>query len=319
MSDQPSVLQMYELPHRGDPDDLRTELERRVPDVELTLASSYQDALERIGEADVVVTRKLTLELLDAADRLRWVQAINAGVDSYPLERLRSMGVTLTNASGVHAEPIAQQVLGYVLVYERNLLEGLDQQRRHVWRRYTAGELTGKTLGVLGVGRIGGRIAELGSAVGMRVVGTKRDPSTAPDVLEEVYPPEETHRVLSQSDYVVVACPLTDETEGMLGLNEFSTMKVDAIVINVGRGPIIDEADLITALQKGKIEGAALDVQDPEPMDPDSPLWDLPNVIITPHMAGGTPHYWSRVADIFAENYRAYVADDVDGFVNRVF
>ncbi|WP_433632609.1 D-2-hydroxyacid dehydrogenase [Halomicrococcus sp. NG-SE-24] len=318
MADQPTTLLLPEVPHSGDPSELAREINRQVTDVNLQLAESYNDALARIASADIVITRALTPELLDHADSLDWIQALNAGVDSYDLNRIEEMGIVLTNAAGVHANPIAEQVLGYMLVFERNLHRGIEQQRQNIWQHYSGGELRGKTLGVLGVGAIGGRIAELGSALGMTVLGTKRDTTTAPDAVDGVFPPDETHHVLAESDYIAIACPLTDQTEGLLGLQEFTSMKRDAVVINIGRGPIINQDDLITAIQKGKIRGAALDVTDPEPLPQDSLLWDLSDVIVTPHMAGSTPHYWERSAEIFATNYERYLADEMDAFVNRV-
>lgn len=318
MAGLPETLLLHEVPHGGDPDDLADELERQTSDLDLVRAESYDESLHHIETADIVITRALTSELLDHATELDWIQALNAGVDSYDLDRIEDMGVVLTNASGVHSNPIAEQTLGYMLTFERNLLQGIDQQRRHEWHRYTGGELRGKTLGVLGVGEIGGRIAELGSALDMTVLGTKRDTSEVPNGVDELFSPQETHTVLGKSDYVVVACPLTDSTEGMLGLPEFASMKHDAVLINIGRGPVVNQDDLVTALRKGKIRGAALDVTDPEPLPQDSPLWDLSDVLITPHMAGSTPYYWKRSAEIFSTNYEQFLTDDTDSFVNRV-
>ncbi|WP_137285842.1 D-2-hydroxyacid dehydrogenase [Halorussus salinisoli] len=318
MAEQPTTLLLHEAPHGGNSAELAREIERQATDVDLQLAESYDDARTRIESADIVITRELTSELLDHADNLDWIQALNAGVDSYDLNRIEDMGVILTNAAGVHANPIAEQVLGYMLIFERNLHRGIEQQRQNIWQHYSGGELRGQTLGVLGVGEIGGRIAELGSALGMTVLGTKRDTSTAPDTVDEIHPPDETHQVLAESDYVAIACPLTDQTEGLLGLQEFASMKRDGVVINIGRGPVINQDDLVTAIQKGKIRGAALDVTDPEPLPLDSPLWDLSDVIVTPHMAGSTPHYWERSAEIFATNYERYLAGETDAFVNRV-
>jgi phosphoglycerate dehydrogenase-like enzyme len=318
MEDTPKALLLHEAPHGGNLDELAAEIERQTPGLELMRAANYDESLRNIETADIVITRELTPELLDHAVELDWIQALNAGVDSYDLDRIEDIGITLTNASGVHANPIAEQVLGYMLVFERNIHVGIEQQRRCEWRHYTGGELRGQTLGVLGVGEIGGRIAELGSALGMTVLGTKQDTSESPAGVDELFPPQETHTVLGRSDHVVVACPLTESTEGMIGLPEFASMKHDGVLINIGRGPVVNQEELVTALRKGKIRGAALDVTDPEPLDEDSPLWNLSDVIITPHMAGSTPHYWERSADIFSTNYEHYLDGDFDSFVNRV-
>ena len=318
MAERPTTLLLHEVPHGGDPAALAHEIERHARDVDLVRAENYGDALERMESADIVITRELTPELLDRASDLDWIQALSAGVDSYDLDRIEEMDVVLTNAAGVHANPIAEQVLGYMLTFERNLHRGFEQQQRAEWQHYGGGELRGQTLGVLGVGEIGGRIAELGSALGMTVLGTKRDTTTVTEAVDEVFPPSGTDQVLGRSDYVVVACPLTDETEGLLGLQQFASMKHDAVLVNIARGPIVDQDDLITAIQKGKIRGAALDVTDPEPLPRDSVLWNLTDVIVTPHMGGSTPHYWKRCAEIFAANYEQYLAGDTDAFVNRI-
>lgn len=318
MPEQPTTLLLHEVPHSGDPADLAREIERRVSSVHLEQAESYDGALTSIPTANVVITRELTSELLDRANDLDWIQALNAGVDSYDLNRIEEMDVALTSAAGVHANPIAEQVVGYMLAFERNIHRGIEQQRRHVWQHYGGGELRGKTLGVLGVGEIGGRISELGSVLEMTVLGTRRDTTGCPDAVDEIHPPDKTHRILAASDYVAVATPLTEQTRGLLALEEFASMKNEGVLINIARGPVVDQDDLVTAIQKGKIRGAALDVTDPEPLPQDSPLWDLSDVIVTPHMAGATPHYWERCADIFATNYERYLDGDTDAFVNRV-
>ena len=163
---------------------------------------------------------------------------------------------------------------------------------------------------MVGLGAIGTRVGEFGTQMGMRVVGTKTDPSTAPDCADECYPPSELDRVLEQSAYLVIACPLNDATEGLLGRDEFAALDEDAVLINIARGPIVDQSALVEALETDEIRGAALDVSDPEPMPEDSPLRSMDNVVTTPHMAGSSPYYFDRAIALFAENYRAYVAGE---------
>lgn len=314
----PKTLLLHEVPHGGNPDSLAAELRGQTAELDLVRAQNYDDALQHIKTADVVITRELTDELLGRAENLDWIQALNAGVDSYDLERIEKRDIILTNASGVHANPIAEQVLGYMLLFERNLHRGLEQQRRREWNHFGGGELRGQTLGILGVGEIGSRIAQLGSALDMHVLGTKRDTTETPDGVDEILSPQETHTVLGRSDYIVVACPLTESTRGLISLPEFASMNHDAVLINIGRGAVVNQEDLITAIQKSKIKGAALDVTDPEPLPEESPLWTLSDVIITPHMAGSTPHYWERCAELFATNYAQYRKQNYEAFVNRV-
>jgi phosphoglycerate dehydrogenase-like enzyme len=311
----PSVL----LSHRilgGGGTTLASEIRERVPDVALSVAESESETYDRLPDAEVLVTQRFDDGFLDSASELEWIQGLSAGYDMYPLDRLESMGVALTNASGVHAEPIGEQILGYLLVFERNVQKGIHQQRDREWSQYFGGELADRTVGIVGLGAIGSRAAELCAALGTEVLGTKRDPSTAPDAADEVFAPDGLDELLERSDYVVLACPLTPETRGLLDRAAFERMPDDAVVVNVGRGAVVVEDDLVSALEDDEIRGAALDVFEAEPLPEESPLWDRRDVVMTPHMAGSTPHYWERAADIFAENYGRYLAGE--GLTNRI-
>jgi len=319
MDDGPTMLMGYTVsPDRkadlvaafSDHDDLPTDA--------VVTADTPAASLEAAADADGVIGWRVPDEWLTAGDGLRWVQALSAGVDFLPVDRFEAEGVALTNAAGVHAEPIAEQTLAYMLNFERELVEIRRHQDRGVWERPRGGELRGKTLGIIGVGAIGSRVAELGTALGMETLGTKRDTSETPDGVDELLPADEYHEVLGRSDYVVLACPLTDETEGMIGRPEFRLLSEDAVVINVARGEVVDQDALVRALQYRTIRGAALDVFEEEPLPAESPLWDLSNVIVTPHMAGTSPHQAERIADIVATNYRALADGDLDSMVNRV-
>jgi phosphoglycerate dehydrogenase-like enzyme len=282
------------------------------------VASDYDDALDRIETATAVISQYLPGEKLAAAERLRWLQATSAGVDHYDLEEFRDRGVAITTASGVHAEPIAEQVIGYMLHFERGFHRGVRQQAESRWEQFRGGELTGKTVGIVGTGAIGQRVAELADAFDMTVIGTRNDPSTAPEGVSEIFGPDEIHTVLGRSDYVVLACPLTEETHHLLGIKEFSSMKPTSVLVNIARGEVVNEGHLVNALQNGEIRGAALDVTETEPLPPSSPLWDLSNTLVTPHTAGTTPKYLDRIADLFLENYRRFLDDDADDLENRV-
>ena len=284
----------------------------------LRIEENGSDRDEILGEASVLLSSGIKEADLPLASELSWVQALSAGVDSYPLEALKEYEVLLTNVSGVHAEPIAQQVLGYMLVFERRIHDGMAQQRNGEWESYQGGELGDHTLGILGVGAIGTRVAELGSALGMSVAGVKRDPNDAPAVLDECYGPNDLDELLSQSTYLVIACPLTNETRGMIGAEELKALPSESVLVNIARGAVVDEAALIDALQGNVIRGAALDVFEEEPLPSDSPLRTMDNVIMTPHMAGSTPHYYDRAIRIFAENYRSFAAGELDKMCNRI-
>ncbi|WP_435175537.1 D-2-hydroxyacid dehydrogenase [Halorussus sp. AFM4] len=317
MSERPDVL----IPHyvsQSARRSLRESIADLLPDVDLSVAATPPETDEALSSAEVVVTDRFPAEKVAAAPELRWVQSLSAGVDHFPQEEFADAGVALTSASGVHAEPIGEQVLAYLLAFERNVQKGMAQKHRGVWENYGGRELRDETVGVLGLGAIGGRVAELASAFGTEVLGTKRDPETAPEAVDEAFGPDGLYEVLARSDYVVVALPLTDETRGLIGDDEVRTMRSSAVLVNVARGEIVDQDALTEALQEGHLRGAALDVFEEEPLPADSPLWDLSNVILTPHMAGSTPHYYDRCADLFAGNYEAFVAGDTDAMENRV-
>ena len=286
--------------------------------IEVQRAETPAESRELLADAEVAITGRLPEELLEAAPHLEWVQAMSSGVDYFPLAELEAREIALTNAAGIHAQPIAEQVLGYMIAFERNFHESFRNQQRGVWERVRGGELGDKTVGIVGLGEIGGRVAEFASALGMTVVGTKRDPSTAPEAVDEAYGSDGLVEVLQASDYLVLACPLTDETRELIGMAELRLLGSDAVLVNIARGGVVDEEALIRALQNRTIRGAALDVFEEEPLPRDSLLWDLSNVVVTPHMAGSTPHYAERLADLFVDHHEGYRAEGVAGLGERV-
>lgn len=286
---------------------------------DIPLARTNSESLELVRDAEIAFANGLTEEVVDAAQQLRWVQAFSSGVDSYPLERLKEEDIILTNAAGIHAVPISEQVIGYMLLFSRRLNRGIRQQRESRWERYEGGELHDRTVGIVGVGAVGGRIAEVAKVLDMRVLGVKRDTSDVPDAVDEVFAPDELISILPEVDYLVIACPLTDATRGMIGREELDALGNSAVLINVSRGGIVDDYDRLTeALQSHRIGGAGLDVYPEEPFDLDSPLWDLPNVVMTPHNAGSTPRKPERIAEVVEENYRAYVDGEYDRMPTRI-
>jgi len=317
MTARPELLVTHYVPQRTAAELVET-LADALPEGVVRRATRPDETHELIADVEAVVTGDVTPEQLDAAGNLRWIHALSSGVDRYPLDAIESAGVALTNSAGVHAQPIAEHVLCLMLVFERGVNESVRQQARSVWERVEGGELRGKTVGVLGVGAIGTRLAEVCSALGMTVLGTKRDLDDAPDAVDELHPADDHHEVLARSNYVAVTCPLTEETRGLIGAEELRVMRRDAVLVNIGRGEIVDEDALARALQGGRIAGAGLDVFGTEPLPADSPLWDLSNVVVTPHMAGSTPHKVERWADIVAENYAALADGRIEELRNRV-
>lgn len=309
------------LPHTlraGAKSGLRDELERRSSSLTVRSATTPAETESALETADILATMSLEDDWYDRLDGVDLVQSLTAGVDHIDLDRLEADGIMLANASGVHSEPISQQVLGYMLAFERNLHRAMRQQSRGIWERFRGGELGGKTLGIVGVGAIGQAVARVSAPFDMTVIGTKRDTDVSIPHVDELYSPDELEAVLSRADYLVLACPLTDETSGLIDQAALALMPSQSVLINIARGPIVDEDALITALQQRRIRGAALDVFETEPLPGESPLWDLSNVIITPHMSGSTPRYWERCAELIAANHEAMEAGDLSAMTNRI-
>ncbi|MFQ6057456.1 MAG: D-2-hydroxyacid dehydrogenase [Anaerolineae bacterium] len=266
---------------------------------------------------------------LEAAPNLKWVQLHSAGVDHVIGTPLWESDIPLTTTSGIHATPIAEYVFASILAFTCRVPRMLYYQKRHEWPRgrwnlFVGQELRGQTMGLVGYGSIGREVGRLARAFGMRVLATKRRAEERRDtdyelpatgdregrVPDAVFPPGQLKDMLAQSDFVVIAVPLTPETEKLIGEAELRVMKPNAYLVNVARGPIVDEAALVRALRESWIAGAGLDVFEQEPLPPDSPLWDLDNVLLSPHVAGFTPYYDERATDLFAENLRRYLAGE---------
>lgn len=295
----------------GDP-----ELKSRV---ELRFATGSA-ALEAAKEAEVIVMGHVTPELLAAASHLHWLAFWSAGLDNKISPELKARPeLLITNASGVHGPNIAEHVMTYMLMFRHAFLPMLKAQERHEWFRFGntrsqgPGELYGETLGIVGLGRIGEDLAKRAKAFGMRVVATKRNPDARYDTAiqpDAIYPMDALPRLLSESDHLCIATPYTPETHHLINASMLAHMKPTAYLYNIARGKIIDEAALVAALQSGRLAGAGLDVFETEPLPADSPLWNLENVILTPHVSGGTPHYFSRFARLFADNLRRFLHNE---------
>jgi phosphoglycerate dehydrogenase-like enzyme len=244
-------------------------------------------------------TREFVLTLAKS-EHLRWLHTFSAGVDHPWFRSLRARGVRITTSSGAAAVPIAHTVLLYLLALSRDLPAWFDAQRRHAWEPHDVRDLQGLVLGVIGLGPIGLEVARLGAALRMRVIGLRRTPRG--DEPFETWPLPRLHELLSRADAVVLALPLTDTTRHLLDAPAIAALKPGALLVNVGRGELINQAALVAALEKGALRGAGLDVFEQEPLPPESPLWSLPGVIVTPHASGRTPSNQIRAEVIFLEN-----------------
>jgi len=282
-------------------DELRGFIGAAAPD--LDIAAGFDNAtIERhLDSADVVIAFTFPLELLVRAKRLRWIQLTSAGAEQLLAARDRLAGIVVTNTRGIHVDLMADYALGALVMLQWDFPRMLRDQQACTWNQRLALPLAGKTLGVVGAGAIGGEIVRRAAVFGMDVLAIRRTPGPV-EGAREVLTADRLRQALPRCDFVVLVVPVTEATRGMMGGAELRAMKREAFLVNIARGSVVDEGALITALREGVIAGAALDVFDEEPLPADSPLWALPNVILTPHVAGEPADYARRVADVFLDN-----------------
>ncbi|MDH4179732.1 MAG: D-2-hydroxyacid dehydrogenase, partial [Armatimonadota bacterium] len=279
--------------------------------VDVEKAEGMEEALAKAAEAEVVHAGRWSDELWKSAPRLKWVQSGGAGVERFLTPDFIASPIILTNAQGIYAIPIADHVMTFVLLFSRRFNLLVRKQIGHAWAEWgecEPDELSDKTLGIIGLGGIGTEVARRAKAFGMRVIATRRRPDRPSDYADEVRDAEELPWLLRKSDFVALCLALTPRSRHLIGEDELKLMKPTAYLMNIGRGGLIDEQALIAALREGEIAGAGLDVFEEEPLPAESPLWDMPNVLITPHNSGSSPRSHERLMELFRENLRRYVA-----------
>ncbi|HXG36009.1 MAG TPA: D-2-hydroxyacid dehydrogenase [Dehalococcoidia bacterium] len=286
------------------------------PDTETMTPQEAESSYRKImAQAEVLFTTPLMpANLQELAPQLRWAQSTAAGAEKLLGSPLLRSGITMTTASGIHAIPVGEHVVATMLAFAKNFPAAFDAKQRRAWEEYLSGELLGSTIGIIGLGHIGSHIARLARGFGVRILATRRSAQRpvsgqeagVPEV-DELLPASDLARLLRESDYIAISVPLTRETSHLIGEAELKLMKPSAVIINVSRGPIIDEPALLRALKGGTIRGAALDVFEKEPLPPESELWGLSNVIITPHTSGSTPLYMDRAVGLFCENLQRFL------------
>ncbi|MBN2624147.1 MAG: D-2-hydroxyacid dehydrogenase [Acidimicrobiales bacterium] len=289
-------------------DEADTLAEVRVADDADSLRRALDDGAEVLGVWDFRTT--LVRDLWPSATAVRWVHAASAGVDAVLLPEVTASGVTVTNTRGLFDRGIAEFVLLATLAFAKGLPRTLELQRHHTWQHRDSESVEGRRMVVVGAGSIGRQVARLARAVGLRVSGVARAARPDDPDFDEVAAAGDLHRVLGDADVVVVTAPLTPDTAGMFDDAAFAAMPPGARLVNVGRGEIVDEAALVRALSSGRVDGAALDVFATEPLPPDSPLWDHPGVIVSPHQAGDVVGWRTALADAFVANLRRYLAGE---------
>lgn len=312
------VLVMYE-PSAGVPMMIRPEHIAQMQacvDGRVFYCANEKEALERGLDAEVLFfwggSGIMPVSYCTGSKKLKWLHSFSAGLNPVMESPITELDVKLTNAKGIHGRTMALTTMGYIISFLRNFPELQRRQQRREWNKTVAvpyRDTEGLTLAVIGAGAIGGDVARLSKALGMRTIGVKRNVCPLPD-FDEVLPSAALHAALSEADFVVVVTPLTDDTRGMIGKEELAAMKDSGILINIGRGPVVDTAALIEALESRAIAGAALDAVDPEPLPASSPLWGMDNVIITPHCSADSTLYIDRAVSQFCGNLKRYQAGE---------
>ncbi len=303
--------------YKADPMDLHLDIlpahlekmKAAVPGAEVVRATDEKELLRSGVDSEVLLTWGMyrPADFCRAAKRLQWVHALSAGVDGLmSVAELRARRTRLTSTKGIHGLPIAEHTLAMILAFARGFHVLRNQQRAKEWKKYLAAdEIQGKTVGILGLGNIGRIVAEKCKLMGMRVIALDIQP-IADKSVERCYAFGEAATLAQQSDYVVITLPLTPDTRHLVGEKFLLAMKRTAYLINVARGPIVDEPALVAALKRGAIAGAGLDVYEVEPLPASSDLWTLPNVIISPHMSAISPYYMDRAVAVFCDNLVRY-------------
>jgi phosphoglycerate dehydrogenase-like enzyme len=296
-------------------------LKAEFPQFDILQLNSYDGVAKEISDIEVLFGFSLRPEQFQAARKLRWIHSPAAAVHQLMFPELRMSQVIVTNAREVHGPVVAEHVLALMFSLAKQIPQSVRFQQRHEWGQEALWrgdsspgsnsrprELQGSTLGLVGFGSIGRQVAKRGAQLGMRVVAVREHLNgEKTDFVDQVLPSSALEGMLRVADYVVLAAPVTPSTQGMISRRELRSMKPDAVLINVGRGALVDEGALVEALREKTIRGAALDVFSEEPLPAESPLWDLDNLLITPHIAGMTEKLWERHYALFSANLRRYL------------
>ncbi len=279
-------------------------------ELQAPLAVHTKEVQIHLANAEVLVgfPRDLAEISLVLAPQLKWIHSFSAGMERVLTPELKASDIIVSNSSGVHAIPIAEYVLASILIFAKKSYQSLRNQQQKRWQALDGMiEIRDATVLVVGLGRIGTEIAKVASGAGMRVIAVDQAGKARPEFVQELYGIDQMNEALPEADYVVLSLPLTVESHHLFDMKKFSIMKQSAVLINIGRGALIHEQELIEALQGKMIAGAALDVTEDEPLPQASPLWQMENVVITPHHSSHTKKRMDRTIDLFCENLKAYM------------
>jgi phosphoglycerate dehydrogenase-like enzyme len=313
----PDVLVLRQKVHGISPETYGAKLRERLPDQDVVVAATPDQERELLARTRVATGLDFDAEWLESASNLELFACTFAGTGHLDVDAFADAGVALTNASGIHGPNIAEYVVGSLIAHERRFHTARKRQERSHWEAFTVGELNGSTAAVVGLGAIGTALVERLHPFGVETIGVRYTPEKGGPT-DDVVRFERAHDAFARADYVILACPLTETTRGLVDADALATMSTDALLVNVARGAVVDTDALVTSLRDNDIRGATLDVTDPEPLPSDHPLWTFESVRITPHNAGNTPNYYDRLADVVAENYGHLVDGDLETLANRV-
>ena len=297
----------------ANPADQELKLLTELPAETSLAVGDSPEAFERTAQDATIIfnwsgSGELLRDVFAMCPRVQWVHSRSAGLDGVLSPDIVGSPVPVTNGSGVFSPPLGEFALGAILYFAKDFRRMIRTQEAGMWEQFDMPEIAGQTVGIIGYGDIGRAVATRVRAMGMRVLAVKRHvlPYSADPLVDKIYPPDQRREVMARSDYIVACAPLTPETRGMVGEPEFAAMKSDAVVINIGRGPVVDEPALVRALASGRIKGAALDVFDSEPLPAGHPFYGLKNLLLSPHCADHTPDWLERAMRFFLEQYERF-------------
>ncbi len=294
--------------------EIREEHVRQIQNIDpqsevILVSSSDKEEINRhLERADVLAGTLWSLPPVRDTKNLKWIHSFSAGVEHVLTPEVKNSDVIVGNVAGIHATPIAEHIIAFLLVFTRRLYNSFTSQQKKIWQKDDKlTELKGKTVLIVGLGHIGSEAARLASAFGAQVLAVDQAGKAKPNFVSELYFSQDLEKALPQADFVVLSLPYTEETHHLFDMGKFRIMKQSAVLINVGRGKVVHEQELIDALRQKLIAGAALDVTEEEPLPQDSPLWEMENVVITPHQSGISEKYMDRATDVFCANLKAYL------------
>ena len=291
-------------------------LKNKFTDLNFSVCTDRTEMEKQIEDTDILITFKFDKDILKKARSIKWIQALSAGVETYPMEEIKKRNIILTNGRGIHKIHMAEYAICMMIMLARNMHTMINNMNEGKWeRRINQGEIYGATVGIIGLGSIGMEIAKKAKFMGMEVIGVKGSKANL-EYVDRIFMPEEMSKVFKESDYIINLLPSIESTSKLIDEKYFSIMKKDACFINMGRGSTVNEDDLVKALKEGRIRAAASDVFSTEPLPEDSPLWTTDNMIITPHICGESNKYFERALPIIENNIEAFKGEG--NYINLV-